>query len=316
MGSSRNVVAAAAAASPPPQLSQQTLDVCRSAVQVRAASLAADAHDNPTTPSHIPSTDPHILLPSLQLLVHMATVDGALVRRVLGAGELKGHISHLAHLTLTLAARHPGTLAAMEASPGGAAASVAAAADGAAAASMRAMLHDVLLLLGLFAHSSRANAEVLRWKWGEEPALLHRLCALPFAYFCEPHLRRVLLPTLLCGCLRDDINARILAARLNPLHLVAFLRAAADAAAAMENSPGGAPAAAAAPAATLTADPSELPVVAMDFTLAARLPPAQWEAAINYFSNRPVSPPADDADDLATDSPAAAPAAAGGGRVV
>jgi len=255
--------------------------------------------------------------------VHLATVDGALVRRVLGAGELKGHISHLAHLTLTLAARHPGTLAAMDSSPGGAAASVAAAADGAAAAaSMRAMLHDVLLLLGLFAHSSRANAEVLRWKWGEEPALLHRLCALPFAYFCEPHLRRVLLPTLLCGCLRDDINARILAARLNPLHLVAFLRAAADAAAAMENSPGGAPAAAAAPAATLTADPSELPVVSMDFTLAARLPPAQWEAAIAYFSNRPVSPPADDADELAEAAPApaaAAPApaaAAGGGALV
>ena len=68
----------------------------------------------------------------------MATVDGALVRRVLGAGELKGHISHLAHLTLTLAARHPGTLAAMETSPGGAAASVAAAADGAAAAAAAA----------------------------------------------------------------------------------------------------------------------------------------------------------------------------------
>ena len=59
MGSSRNVVAAAAAASPPPQLSQQTLDVCRSAVQVRAA-MSGGGSPNPhhPRPPHIPSTDP------------------------------------------------------------------------------------------------------------------------------------------------------------------------------------------------------------------------------------------------------------------
>ena len=43
-------------------------------------------------------------------------------------------------------------------------------------------------------------------------------------------------------------------------------------------------------AAVLEADPSELPVVSVDFSLAARLPPSLWKSALQLFSFRPESP--------------------------
>ena len=83
-----------------------------------------------------------------------------------------------------------------------------------------ALLHELLLVLGIFVHGSRANAELLRWRCGERPTMLQRLVSLPFRYWCVPALRRVLLPTLLCGCLHDPTNTQILSASLHPAHLV------------------------------------------------------------------------------------------------
>ena len=36
-------------------------------------------------------------------------------------------------------------------------------------------------------------------------------------------------------------------------------------------------------AAVLVADPSELPIVSMDYALASRLPPAEWRDAVAFF---------------------------------
>ena len=43
---------------------------------------------------------------------------------------------------------------------------------------------------------------------------------LPFVYFVDPRLRAVLFPTLLCACLHDTVNLRILSSRLAPAHLL------------------------------------------------------------------------------------------------
>ena len=45
----------------------------------------------------------------------------------------------------------------------------------------------------MFALGTPRNAEALRWRWNRHPTMLHRLCDLPFGYFCEPRLRAVLL---------------------------------------------------------------------------------------------------------------------------
>mmetsp|Transcript_29862 Transcript_29862/g.96380 ORF Transcript_29862/g.96380 Transcript_29862/m.96380 type:complete len:278 (+) Transcript_29862:448-1281(+) len=201
---------------------------------------------------------------AVQLLTHIGAIDAPLLRRTLGAGELKAQLLHLVHLALDLCAG-----------------AMAPADEGGCAEEVRCLLHELLLLLGIFTHGSRPNAELLRWRKGDHPTMLHRLVSLPFAYFCVPRLRAVLLPTLLCGCFCDQSNTRILAAHLHPDHLVRFLReeiAAAPAAHALT------------PAALLVSDPSQLPAVTMDYSLAARLPPTEWEAALAFFATPPEPP--------------------------
>ena len=92
----------------------------------------------------------------------------------------------------------------------------------------------------------------------------------------------MLLPTLIAGCVHDVDNSRILARRLSAQHLLRFLReqmAAAPTATELT------------PATELSADPSELPMVAMDFALSSRVPSRLWPAALAFFSTRPETPP-------------------------
>ena len=203
---------------------------------------------------------------SIQMLIHLGCLEASFLRRALGGGVFRVELFQICHLVLHLNERL-GT-----SPPGGR--------TPPATAELRALLHDVLLLLGTFTLGSRGNAEILRWRWGEHPTMLHRLSALPFRYFCQPRLRLVLLPTLVCACLRDEHNIRILSERLSPAHLVRFLREEQAA-----NAPTEPPL-----AASLIADPSELPIVSMDFRLAARLPPAEWRAALEFFESASVPP--------------------------
>jgi hypothetical protein len=146
---------------------------------------------------------------------------------------------------------------------------------------------------------------MLCWRWQGHPTMLHRMCDLPFGYYCEPRLRCALLPTLLCACLHDPFNLRILSSRLAPAHLLNFIRINAS-----PPPPPGAPGAPGAPGngsgalaepypttytppAALVDDPSELPVVSMEYALAARLPPHLWPEALSFFATRPASPVSD-----------------------
>jgi hypothetical protein len=180
-----------------------------------------------------------------------------------------------------------------------------AADDAAVTAELRLLLHEVLLLLGLFCLHSPRNAEALRWRWGAHPTMLHRLVELPFRYFCEPRCRQVLLPTLLCAVLHEPVNLRILSSSLSPEHLVTFLKtqslavgttnqAGATQAAGTTQAAGATQAAVGTPPplspAVLADDPSELPMVSLEYGLAARVPPALWPACMRYLSERPESP--------------------------
>ena len=99
-----------------------------------------------------------------------------------------------------------------------------------------------------------------------------------------------LLPTLLAGCLHDVPNFRILSQRLSAQHLVRFVREQQARARPPQQQQGGD----LTPAALLSADPSELPMVSMDFALSSRVPPAQWSAALAFLSApRPESPPSE-----------------------
>jgi hypothetical protein len=185
---------------------------------------------------------------------------------VLGTGELKVQMLHLSHLTLQYCDNS------LFRAPAG----------GGGASELRGLLHDVLLLLGVFALGCRANSEVLRWRWRGHPTMLHRLCALPFQYFCEAKLRAVLMPALVCGCLRDTANLRILSSRLSSEHLLLFIREQVRAQPAEQQQH---PPEELGPPAVLVADPSELPVVSMDHSLGCRLAPAEWANALDFFEH-------------------------------
>ena len=135
--------------------------------------------------------------------------------------------------------------------------------------------------------------------------MLHRLVELPFRYFCEPRCRQVLLPILLCAVLHEPANLRILSSCLSPEHLVTFLKtqslavgttnqAGATQAAGATQVAGATQAAVGTPPplapAVLAEDPLELPMVSLEYGLAARVPPALWPACMRYLSERPESP--------------------------
>ena len=246
---------------------------------------------------------------AVQLLVHIGSTSGpdaspgtsgpSLLRRLLGGESLKIQTFHLSHLALTLwrAAERarpraaPGAAAPLNlhSPPSGGVASLTSE-EAAVCIELKSLMHEALLLLGLFSLNTPRNAEALRWRWSSHPTMLHRLCDLPFGYFCEPRLRSVLFPTLLCACLNDPVNLRILSSRLSPEHLLSFLRSAQ---AALPAHQPGEPAPAAPPPelpAVLIDDPSELPIVSMEYSLAARLPAEMWKDAIAFFSVRPESP--------------------------
>ncbi|KAL3930974.1 MAG: hypothetical protein SGPRY_001311 [Prymnesium sp.] len=160
---------------------------------------------------------------AVHLLIHIGSVSfgqqedanpslgkPSFLARVLGCGDLKIQTFHLAHLALQLCGQAdqlalPPASTAEEERP------------------HTSLTHEVVMLLGLFCLRSRPNCEVLRWRWGHHQMMLHRLCSLPFSYFVHPSLRDVLFPTLICGCLGDTINLRILAAKLSPAHIHIYL---------------------------------------------------------------------------------------------
>lgn len=67
---------------------------------------------------------------------------------------------------------------------------------------MQSLLKELLLLIGFFALLEPRNQQVLLW--GREPTVIHKLGSLPFAFFCDPKLAHVLLPTLLAVTLHSD----------------------------------------------------------------------------------------------------------------
>ena len=110
----------------------------------------------------------------------------------------------------------------------------------------------------------------MRTKPAESPHLAGELCLLG-----RLEARSGAAP-LVCACYRESVNFRILSTSLAPDHLLSYLR--------------NEPSSDALTPAALVDEPSELPVVTMEYSLGARLHPKVWADAIAYFGTRPESP--------------------------
>ena len=78
---------------------------------------------------------------------------------------------------------------------------------------LRQLLHEVIALVGYFAARNQDNQTIVQS--GHRPSILEQLCNLPFPYFSQPELKRILFPTLLACCFDNEENRAILQEEMN-----------------------------------------------------------------------------------------------------
>jgi len=75
------------------------------------------------------------------------------------------------------------------------------------------LMHEVIALVGYFAARHADNQLIVQS--GHQPSVLQQLCSLPFPYFSQLSLKRVLFPTLLACCFDNAVNMSILKEEMN-----------------------------------------------------------------------------------------------------
>jgi hypothetical protein len=80
-------------------------------------------------------------------------------------------------------------------------------------------------LVELVGHFALVNQECLQWGSASRVTLLRRLLQLPFKYFSRPRHVDVLFPTLVAGCLGNDVNAAVAADDISMRAVADYLKA-------------------------------------------------------------------------------------------
>ncbi|XP_069480553.1 S phase cyclin A-associated protein in the endoplasmic reticulum isoform X2 [Ambystoma mexicanum] len=84
------------------------------------------------------------------------------------------------------------------------------------------LLHEVIICVGYFTVNHPDNQVIVQS--GRQPTVLQKLCQLPFQYFSDPRLVRVLFPSLVSACFGNPQNKAILEQEMNCVLLAAFLQ--------------------------------------------------------------------------------------------
>jgi hypothetical protein len=87
----------------------------------------------------------------------------------------------------------------------------------------KALLHEIILLLGYFTLLNSQNQEVMLW--GKAPATpIQKLCALPIQYFTEQKYKDILFPTLVAVCYENKNNTQVMQQEMSTMPLVEFIK--------------------------------------------------------------------------------------------
>lgn len=84
------------------------------------------------------------------------------------------------------------------------------------------LLHEVIVCVGYFTVNHPDNQVIVQS--GRHPTVLQQLCQLPFRYFSDPRLVKVLFPSLIAACYNNGQNKVILEQEMSCVLLAAFIQ--------------------------------------------------------------------------------------------
>ncbi|MFT7806745.1 S phase cyclin A-associated protein in the endoplasmic reticulum isoform X1 [Arapaima gigas] len=84
------------------------------------------------------------------------------------------------------------------------------------------LLHEVIICVGYFTVNHPDNQVIVQS--GRQPSVLQKLCQLPFQYFSDPCLIKVLFPTLISACCNNPQNKIILEQEMSCVLLATFIQ--------------------------------------------------------------------------------------------
>ncbi|XP_059952937.1 S phase cyclin A-associated protein in the endoplasmic reticulum isoform X7 [Mesoplodon densirostris] len=133
--------------------------------------------------------------------------------------------------------------------------------------SCESLLHEVIVCVGYFTVNHPDNQVIVQS--GRHPTVLQKLCQLPFQYFSDPRLIKVLFPSLIAACYNNLQNKIILEQEMSCVLLATFIQDFAQ-------TPGQAD--------TQSYQPKGKCLGSQDYLeLANRFPQQAWEEARQFF---------------------------------
>ncbi|XP_008941419.1 PREDICTED: S phase cyclin A-associated protein in the endoplasmic reticulum isoform X1 [Merops nubicus] len=95
------------------------------------------------------------------------------------------------------------------------------------------LLHEVIICVGYFTVNNTDNQIIVQS--GRHPTVLQKLCQLPFQYFSDPRLIKVLFPSLIAACYNNRQNKIILEQEMSCVLLATFIQDFAQSSSQMDN---------------------------------------------------------------------------------
>ncbi|XP_078190085.1 S phase cyclin A-associated protein in the endoplasmic reticulum isoform X18 [Callithrix jacchus] len=133
--------------------------------------------------------------------------------------------------------------------------------------SCESLLHEVIVCVGYFTVNHPDNQVIVQS--GRHPTVLQKLCQLPFQYFSDPRLIKVLFPSLIAACHNNHQNKIILEQEMSCVLLATFIQDFAQTPGQAENQP---------------YQPKRNCLGSQDYLeLANRFPQQAWEEARQFF---------------------------------
>uniref|UniRef100_A0A8D0HF02 S-phase cyclin A associated protein in the ER n=1 Tax=Sphenodon punctatus TaxID=8508 RepID=A0A8D0HF02_SPHPU len=132
------------------------------------------------------------------------------------------------------------------------------------------LLHEVIVCVGYFTVNHPDNQVIVQS--GRHPTVLQKLCQLPFQYFSDPRLIKVLFPTLIAACYNNPQKKIILEQEMSCVLLATFIQDFAQSSSQTDNQ---------------SSQPKEKMFSSQDYLeLSNRFPCHAWEEARQFFLNK------------------------------